>query len=271
MKNMKKLACLACAGIVVATPFAFLGCGANTVDVKADVAGDLNYISEHVYNQLSADLTYDNLGENFDKFYAEIGKVQGEGAFKLGGKEYDGENYKLSVGKKKFVNAPRYVVKEDKLYVASYFLSLKAGNSNTVEVKYGNTTFNVQVTEGAKLNADVATVAANAGDAIVKADGKYNIAVANSTTLYKMTFKNGEDTVKPKYFVTEKLDKVGNTTTVSYGYTEEEVANEGWLGFYAVSYGDNVADDLHIERDYTVAPVGYKPVTVKLDITKAQA
>ncbi len=262
---MKKLAC---AGLVVATPFAFLGYGNNTIDVKADVAGDLTYISEHVYNKLDANLTYENMGEEFDKFYAKIGKVKGEGDFSLGGITYGEENVKLSVGKKKFVDAPRFVVKENSLYVASYFLSLKAGNTENIDVKYGDTSFKVKVADGANLDANVDNVVANSNNAIEKVENAYNLTVNNSTALFKMTFKKGDEVVKPAKFITEQVNRKGNVTTISYGFTNEEIAGEGWLGFYAVGYGSNVASEF--TRDYTIAPVGYKPVTVKLNITQVE-
>ena len=279
MKMKKTLISLGCAALVLATGAGLAGCGdmAMQVDAVKDVKSDISYMSENLYNKLTADLTFaDMQAAQKTGFYTEIGNVtEKDGAvFKINNKIYSGEEVKLSIGNNKFVVAPRYYVENGKLYVASYLLSLKANDAKNVEVSYNGSKFNIMVAEKAGLRAEIKTVGQNSNNTIQKNGNKYDVVVNNSRGLFLMTFKDLDKDISPEVFVTEKITTTPAATeggdakvTVSYGFTKKDVVgNESGFGFYAVGYGTNTEGTRTV--DYTVAPVGYAPVTFTLDITQ---
>ena len=277
-----KIACFAFAGaMVAAVPAMLVGCGDSAVDLSKEVNKDISYMTEHVYNKLDTDWTFASMSkENKENFYTLVGDVKAEDkGFKIGNKAYDGEEYKLSVGLDKNVNAPRYYVEENKLYVASYFLSLKSDSEGRMKCSYGNTNFDLIISTNAKADVkagNASKISTNEITAVANKANEYDVTVNDSRALFKLDFTSNNKVVKPKLFITEQVNNYAATessearSTIKYGFTAEEVKDEGWLGFYAVGYGSNKNDSY--SRDYTIMPVGYKAITIKLNITQvAQA
>lgn len=278
MKIKKSLMCLGCAAMVLATGVGVVGCGNSPMQVDAamDVKSDIAYMSDNFYNKLTQDLTFSAMqAAQKNGFYTEIGNVTKKNDAKLliNGVEFGGEEVKLSVGNNKFIVAPRFYVENDKLYVASYFLSLKANSAKAVDISYNGAMFNVKVAEKTGLNAAIKSIGQNSTNTVTKNGNSYDVVVNDSTGMFLMTFKDGETSISPDVFVSEKVTTFPATqggnerVTISYGFTKKDVVNgQSGFGFYAVGYGSNTEGTRTV--NYTVAPVGYSPVTFKLNITQ---
>lgn len=275
---MKKILSLGMVfAFVLASCFAFVGCGTETIN--------LNVVEEAQSKAETLIETFYNKPENselatagIENFYVEIGSdfnsdvevvsINGTG-------HTANENVKYSVGNNNFVETPAWIKTDGKLYVAVPTLYVEA-RSGVTTVVAGSTEFKVTVFENAgTLNLDsVSIVGPTDGAEAEKTTNDAGKIVVNHTRTSGKTavawVLSSEETVLPAglYVFTKKI--ASNNAKVSYGVdVTENVSSKGYTSaLYNYWLNGNIAEPVNRTIDYTVAVPGYGNINFDINITE---
>lgn len=266
-----------CCFLVLASCFAFVGCGTETIN--------LNVVEEAQNKAQTLIETYYNKPENseletagIENFYVEISSDLNTDVeiVKINGVSHSStDNVKYSVGNNNFVETPAWLIEDGKLYVAVPTLYVEA-KSGVTSILAGSKEFKATVFENAgTLNLDsVSVIGPTTGAEAEKTTNDAGKIVVNHTrtsgkTAVSFVFSS-EETVLPAnlYMFTKKV--TSNNAKVSYGVDVTENANtEGYTSaLYNYWLNGNIAEPVNRTIDYVVAVPGYGNINFDINITE---